>query len=80
VCDLSECTLLTNEGIKTLPVGIKNISLRGIPNLTDQVFNELVNLKDLETLDLSQCHMEFNRLSKTKQLNLKKLFFYSFGN
>lgn len=76
-CDLSECTFLTSEGLKHLPSHIKNLYLRGLPNLKEEIFNDLAAYSSLEILDLSQTHVNFDQLHQLNHLsNLKVLFFW----
>jgi len=77
-CDLSECTLLTDEGINQLSLpNIKHLFLRGLPLLKGNFLDHLATFTNLETLDLSQTNLKFTNLHKLKHLNhLNVLYFW----
>lgn len=75
--DLSEATFLTNEGLKSISKDIQHLSLRGLPLLTEEILDELLQYSSLETVDFSQNHFSMTQLSKLQTLpNLNRLFLW----
>ncbi|MDP1879333.1 MAG: hypothetical protein Q8K60_00160, partial [Parachlamydiaceae bacterium] len=61
VYDLSECSKLTSEGIKSIPSYAPNLThlyLRAIPNLKSDCLESISTLSKLECLDLSQTYFD----------------------
>ncbi len=77
-CDLSECTLLTDEGLKCIPLNIESLFLRGLPQLKGESLDYLVSsCPSLQTLDLSQTEINFSHLPKLANLpHLKVLLLW----
>lgn len=74
-CDLSECTRLTDEGLKSIPPSIENLYLRGLPLLKGDFLKHIATWPSLKTLDLSQTEIDFVRLHKLKQLEHLKVVY-----
>lgn len=67
-CDLSDCTELTDDGIASLPPSIQYLSLRGLPNLTENALVHVQKFDSLISLDLSQNCFLGNTLKKLVSL------------
>lgn len=73
--DLSESTLLTNEGLKAVPRTVHHLFLRGLPLLTEELFDDLLSCHGLETIDLSQTNLK-NLTPLRHFSNLRNIFLW----
>lgn len=78
VCDFSECTKLTPEGIRLIPQYAPNLThlyLRAIPKLNGECLQSIATLSHLKCLDISQNYFDPKQLHHLSKLtHLKSLF------